>query len=256
MLGYLTEGGGDCSVNWEERGKFAGAIANSYGFALNRSRETYSELSFFRNRWYDAKTGRFTQEDPIGFAGGSNLYAYAGNNPASYTDPFGLCPTCENEATLAIQVAGVQGRSGRDVAVLIGAGLTAAGAGAAILAASSASALSLAPTLLSRAHDIHGAVSAATQSRTTVAAARVLTASGAVQTWIASSERALRPAQRALLNAGERAITGVGHAETTIIEAARAAGATVQAIAASRPVCPACVEAIRGVGAAITSVVK
>jgi hypothetical protein len=25
-------------------------------------------------------------------AGGVNLYAYAGNNPASYSDPFGLCP--------------------------------------------------------------------------------------------------------------------------------------------------------------------
>jgi RHS repeat-associated protein len=97
MLGYLTESGGDCSANWEQMGKFAGAIANSYGFALNRSRESYSELSFFRNRWYDSKTGRFTQEDPIGFAGGSNLYAYAGNNPASYTDPFGLCPEPGNK---------------------------------------------------------------------------------------------------------------------------------------------------------------
>ena len=97
MLAYLTHGGGDCSTNWEDIGKFAGAIANSWGFGLNRSHESYSELSFFRNRWYDAKTGRFTQEDPIGFAGGSNLYAYAGNNPATYTDPFGLCtpwPDC------------------------------------------------------------------------------------------------------------------------------------------------------------------
>jgi hypothetical protein len=25
-------------------------------------------------------------------AGSVNLYQYAGNNPASYTDPFGLCP--------------------------------------------------------------------------------------------------------------------------------------------------------------------
>jgi RHS repeat-associated protein len=49
-------------------------------------------LVFMRNRWYDPNTGRFTQEDPIGFAGGINLYAYAGNDPVTYSDPFGLCP--------------------------------------------------------------------------------------------------------------------------------------------------------------------
>jgi RHS repeat-associated protein len=49
-------------------------------------------LHYFRNRYYDGQTGRFTQEDPIGLVGGLNLYAYAHNNPVNYTDPFGLCP--------------------------------------------------------------------------------------------------------------------------------------------------------------------
>jgi hypothetical protein len=53
-------------------------------------------LGFFRNRFYDLESGRWTQEDPIGFAGGFNLYAYVGNNPVSFVDPFGL-DHCEEE---------------------------------------------------------------------------------------------------------------------------------------------------------------
>lgn len=49
---------------------------------------------FMRNRYYDAQTGRFTQEDPIGLAGGINLYAFGGSDPVNYSDPFGLCPEC------------------------------------------------------------------------------------------------------------------------------------------------------------------
>jgi RHS repeat-associated protein len=49
-------------------------------------------FTYLRNRWYDPKTGRFLTQDPIGLAGGVNLYAYAGNNPISFRDPFGLCP--------------------------------------------------------------------------------------------------------------------------------------------------------------------
>ena len=40
----------------------------------------------------DSEIGRFTQEDPIGLAGGMNLYGFAGGDPLSFSDPFGLCP--------------------------------------------------------------------------------------------------------------------------------------------------------------------
>ena len=101
VFGLMDLVGQDCLGSLDEADE-AGAILNSTNFDLYRYPEVASsspnvQLSYFRNRWYDSRTGRFTQEDPIGYAGGSNLYAYAGNNPASYTDPFGLCPEDEKE---------------------------------------------------------------------------------------------------------------------------------------------------------------
>ena len=43
-----------------------------------------------RHRHYDPTLGRFLSRDPIGFAGGMNLYSYAGNSPAAVTDHTGL----------------------------------------------------------------------------------------------------------------------------------------------------------------------
>ena len=40
-------------------------------------------------RYYDPQLGRFLSEDPIGIAGGLNLYAYAGNDPVNARDPSG-----------------------------------------------------------------------------------------------------------------------------------------------------------------------
>ena len=36
----------------------------------------------------------FTQEDPIGLAGGLKLYGFANGDPVNFSDPFGLCPVC------------------------------------------------------------------------------------------------------------------------------------------------------------------
>lgn len=65
-----------------------------------------SGLDFKRNRVYDPETGRFTQEDPIGLAGGLNLYGFAEGDPVNYSDPFGLCleDLCIGEA-MAIGMA-------------------------------------------------------------------------------------------------------------------------------------------------------
>jgi len=110
--------------------------------------------------------------------------------------------------------------------------------------------------LETRAAQIHGVLNKVTQSKTTVAAADVITAEGNAQVWLASSEKALRPAQRAMLKSNEVAIKGTGHAEATIINHAKSTGATVLRVAASRPICPSCATTISNAGAAPASALK
>jgi len=57
-------------------------------------------------------------------------------------------------------------------------------------------------------------------------------------TVVSSSEKALRPAVRALLKPGEVAAKGAGHAEVTGVNAARQMGLTPTGVAASRGICP------------------
>jgi RHS repeat-associated protein len=59
------------------------------GSLIFESRDA-SGLYYRRNRYYDSEKGRFTQEDPIGLAGGVNVYGFADGDPIMYSDPYGL----------------------------------------------------------------------------------------------------------------------------------------------------------------------
>jgi RHS repeat-associated protein len=67
-----------------------GQPSNWFGSLIVDQRDA-SGLMHRRNRQYDPATGRFTQEDPIGLAGGLNLYGFGGGDAVNYTDPYGLC---------------------------------------------------------------------------------------------------------------------------------------------------------------------
>jgi RHS repeat-associated protein len=47
-------------------------------------------LLYMQARYYNPYLCRFLSQDPSGFGGGLNMYAFANGNPVSYMDPFGL----------------------------------------------------------------------------------------------------------------------------------------------------------------------
>lgn len=105
-LGTLTNGESDqqqyndvyLHVPWPARDLRAyfrhetDANPQSWFGSLTQQKQDASGLLYARNRYYDPVSGRFTQEDPIGLAGGLNLYGLGGGDPVTFTDPFGLCP--------------------------------------------------------------------------------------------------------------------------------------------------------------------
>ena len=77
------------TASYDSFGNKTGNLATRYQFT-GREYDNFSGQYFYRARFYDSGLGRFTSEDPIGFAGGDiNLYGYVWNNPLHFTDPSG-----------------------------------------------------------------------------------------------------------------------------------------------------------------------
>jgi RHS repeat-associated protein len=56
-------------------------------------KETNLSYNYFRD--YDPGVGRYVQSDPIGLAGGINIYVYGSGNPLTRYDTFGLFSVIE-----------------------------------------------------------------------------------------------------------------------------------------------------------------
>jgi len=74
-------------------------ISNSFRYT-GREDDSVRGLYYYRARYYDPSIGRFISEDPIGFRGGRNFYAYVGNNPILFRDPSGLCYTAWDKGVI------------------------------------------------------------------------------------------------------------------------------------------------------------
>ncbi|HET7586189.1 MAG TPA: RHS repeat-associated core domain-containing protein [Gemmatimonadaceae bacterium] len=72
-------------------GQTTGTLFYWHG-TLKEQKEDKTGTFYRRNRYYDPGTGQFTQEDPVGLAGGLNLYGFAAGDPVNLSDPLGLQP--------------------------------------------------------------------------------------------------------------------------------------------------------------------
>ncbi len=79
----------DYEVYGKQR-KISGDLEAEFGFT-GHYQHVPSGLALTWFRAYDPGTGRWMSRDPIGEAGGLNLYGYVGNRPSALMDPFGLC---------------------------------------------------------------------------------------------------------------------------------------------------------------------
>ena len=100
----VTDAGGTivASLDYDPYGRTtqtSGTLQATFGFA-GYQRHAATGLYLTHYRAYDPDVGRWLSRDPIGEAGGINLYGYVGNNPINRIDPLGLWSPEAHDALL------------------------------------------------------------------------------------------------------------------------------------------------------------
>ncbi len=110
--------------------------------------------------------------------------------------------------------------------------------------------------VVARMREIHGALDSFAQTKRTTAAGEVADGAGRTETWVASSDARLDKRQVSALRDGEVAVQGEGHAETTLLDAAVAAGKRLRTIAASWSICEDCAKKLLQAGVQILTKIR
>ncbi len=222
--------------------------------------------------------GRFNQPDTIiPLSQGVQAwdrYAYTNNNPVKYTDPNGheikpppcficnrtwvnysILPGLVNQvadatAFLGCLVAGCHADPREDTVI----GPTESENAEAMAASfyGLATPLEVPAPLISlqqKALDLHGLLDPIARRFRTTAVVAAQAEDGSLVYIVASSDDRLSLAQRNALLSNEIEAIGIGHAEVTALDYAASERLTPLAVAASRPVCPECADAILESGA-------
>lgn len=85
-----TTGAISTRANYPPFGGAGSGAAYGYKGQFGYRYDTETGLNYCMNRYYDPSAGRWLTRDPIGAAGGTNIYGYVRGNPIGGVDPWGL----------------------------------------------------------------------------------------------------------------------------------------------------------------------
>lgn len=116
----LTDENGNTTDEYEYTGfgeelKNEGSTPNRYRYGGEHGYQTddATDRIYVRARMYEPKIARWTSQDPLRFADGSNLFVYTGNSPTDRVDPSALkaiCCKCEGLVSTFYEGTGCIGR--------------------------------------------------------------------------------------------------------------------------------------------------